>query len=377
MKFTDRATVTGLRKTSDGYLVGEVRCARTGCQIYHGSEIGLSDAGMVTVYRPEEAVFAKDSMATFAGKPVTVGHPAEPVTADNWKAHAVGDIGEEIARDGEFVRVPIKLMDAAAIQSVQDGTREISMGYTTPMEMRDGVAPDGTKYQAVQTGPIRINHLALVPKARGGSELRIGDGADQWGAAPVIATSKKKEDAMSDALKTVVLGDQAAQVAADAVGTIEKFKADQAKALTDAIAAKDATIEEKEEEIGKLKADLAAAKKQIPTSDALDALVAERAAIVTDAEKLAGIKDAAGTVAEIRKAIVAKMLGDEAVSDASDAEITGMFKAVKAAGAQTKDAFADTMRNVAPVTDAATDAYTQMLADMQSAYRQAPAKEVN
>ena len=376
MKFTDRATVTGLRKTADGYLVGEVRCARTGCQTYHGSEIGLVDAGMVTVYRPDEAVFAKDSMATFAGKPVTVGHPSEPVTADNWKTHAVGDIGEEIARDGEFVRVPIKLMDAAAIQAVQDGTREISMGYTTPLEVRDGMAPDGTKYQAVQTGPIRINHLALVSKARGGSELRIGDGADQWGAAPVITTSKTKEDTMSDALKTVVLGDQAAQVAADSVGIIDKFKADQAKTLADAIAAKDATIEEKDEEIGKLKADLAAAKKQIPTSDALDSLVAERAALLADAEKLAGIKDAAGTVAEIRKAIVAKRLGDEAVADASDAEITGMFKAIKASG-QTKDAFADTMRNIAPVTDAASDAYTQMLADMQSAYRQAPAKEVN
>lgn len=374
MKFTDRATVTGLRKTADGYMVGEVRCARTGCQTYHGSEIGLVDAGMITVYRPEEAVFAKDSMATFAGKPVTVGHPAEPVTADNWKTHAVGDIGEA-DRDGEFVRVPIKLMAAAAIQAVQDGIREISMGYTTPLEVRGGVAPDGTKYQAVQTGPIRINHLALVPKARGGSELRIGDGADQWGAAPVITTSKPKGDTMSDALKTVVLGDQAAQVAADSVGIIDKFKAEQAKTLADAIAAKDATIEEKDEEIGKLKADLAAAKKQIPTSDALDTLVAERAALLADAEKLAGIKDATGTVAEIRKAIVANRLGDEAVADASDAEITGMFKAVKAAGAQTKDAFADTMRTVAPVKDAATDAYTQMLADMQSAYKQAPAKE--
>jgi len=377
MKFTDAASITGMRLTADGYLVGDVRCARTGCQTYHSAEIGLGDQGMVTVYRPDDAVFARDSMATFAGKPVTIGHPAEPVTADNWKTHAVGDIGEDIARDGEFVRVPIKLMDAAAIKAVQDGTREISMGYTTPIEARDGIAPDGTAYQAVQTGPIRINHLAIVSKARGGAELRVGDGVNQWGATP-ITMRKSKEVTMTDILKTVVLGDQAAQVAADSVSIIDKFKADAAKKLADALASKDAAIAEKEEEIGKLKADLSEAEKKVPTADALDALVAERADLMADAEKLAGIKDAKGTPADIRKAIVAKRLGDAAVEGVSDAEITGMFKAVKAQGVKDGDPFKRTVADgvKTQVSDADTE-YNAMLADMQNAWKTPSKKEAN
>jgi hypothetical protein len=81
-KFTDTVTLVGTRVTTDGYLVGEVRCARSGCQQYLASELGLVDSEpgeVVNVYRPESAVFSKDSMATFVGKPVTVGHPPEMV----------------------------------------------------------------------------------------------------------------------------------------------------------------------------------------------------------------------------------------------------------------------------------------------------------
>ena len=93
-QFTDAATISGTRRTNDGYLVADVRCARAGCQDYAGADFGLV-GGTVTVYRPESAVFAKDSLATFAGKPVTVNHPPEMVTADNWKQYAAGDIGTD------------------------------------------------------------------------------------------------------------------------------------------------------------------------------------------------------------------------------------------------------------------------------------------
>ena len=57
LQFTDRATVTGFRKTADGYLAGNVLCARTGCQQYLAREVGLMGDGVVTVYRPEDVVF--------------------------------------------------------------------------------------------------------------------------------------------------------------------------------------------------------------------------------------------------------------------------------------------------------------------------------
>jgi len=114
LQFTDAATIKGFRKTADGYLAGRVLCARTGCQDYLASELGLMGDGVVSVYRPEETVFATDSLATFAGKPVTLKHPPVAVSADNWKDYAAGVVGGEIARDGDFVSVPLVLMDGGS-----------------------------------------------------------------------------------------------------------------------------------------------------------------------------------------------------------------------------------------------------------------------
>lgn len=323
-QFVDAVALSGMRLTSDGYLVGEVKCARTGVQAYRGAEMGLVDRDTVRVYRPENAVFATDSLATFAGKPITIGHPSEMVSAENWKDLAVGDIGEEIARDGQFVRVSIKLMDASAIRAVQDGTREVSMGYTTPIKMEQGFTPEGEAYDAIQTGPIKINHLAIVPKGRAGSECRIGDGADVWGAAPI--TVGKKEDYMSDALKSVVLGDEAIQVsAADAA----KFEAEKAKInqkLSDAEGAHQAALDAKDAEIAQRDAEIAKLKDaQISDAD-LDAKVQARAGLIGKAAAIA--KDVATdglSDADIRKAVVAAKLGDEAIADRSDAYIEARF----------------------------------------------------
>lgn len=327
MQFNDRAAINGFRKTADGYLVGDVLCARTGTQQYRASEMGLTGDAIVTVYRPESAVFAKDSLATYAGKPVTLGHPPVMVTADNWKEYAGGSVGSDIARDGEFVRVPTVLMDAAIIRAVEDGTREVSMGYTTPVEMVDGIAPDGTPYQAIQTGPIRINHLAVVPKARGGDKLRIGDSASNWGASPINDTESKGGQ-MADLRKIMVDGlqvettdagaaaiDKLTKALADAMTEKEKSDAAAAKASADlavAEAAKDAAI---------AKADAA-----VVTGDALDKLVADRADLISRAKLVAKDLDTVGmSDAEIRKAAVVAALGDAAVADKSDAYIDARF----------------------------------------------------
>lgn len=319
MQFLDRAEIKGFRQTQDGYLVGEVLCARTGCQDYLRSELGLMGDGVVTVYRPETAVFDKASLSTYAGKPVTLNHPPEAVTADNWKTYAIGDVGAEIARDGEFVRVPVKLMDAAAIAAVMGGTREISMGYTTPIEMTDGMAPDGTAYQAVQTGPIRINHLAVVPAARGGAKLRIGDGATVWGAGPLSVTDKG--GLMADLRKIMVDGLQVETTDAGAAA-IEKLT----KALADAKAAHDADKAKLEGELATKDAALAKAEAGRMTDAALDARVAARADLLAKAKLVA--KDAAFaglSDADVRKVAVVAVLGDAAVAGKSEAYIDARF----------------------------------------------------
>jgi uncharacterized protein len=175
MNFVDAiALLPTRRRTADGYLVAMARAARSGIQIYAGREVGRADLAHVRVYRAPEEVFASDSLASYAHKPLTVEHPSVAVSAANWKEHSVGYIGDEVTREGEFVRVPLMLTDAAAIAALEAGKAELSAGYSAQIVWGDGTAPDGSKYDAKQTS-IRINHVALVSAGRAGASVRIDD----------------------------------------------------------------------------------------------------------------------------------------------------------------------------------------------------------
>ncbi|MGO1079684.1 DUF2213 domain-containing protein, partial [Inquilinus sp. CA228] len=182
MLITDTVTLVGDRRTTqDGYLVAAARIARTGVQTYSGAEMGRTDLATVRVWRPEEEVFAADALASMAHRPVTLDHPAEPVTAANWKAHSIGQVGGEVARDGDYIRVPLVLMDRAAVDAVMAGKRQLSVGYAAEIDWTPGTTPAGEAYDAVQRR-IRANHLAVVDAARAGPACRIGDA---WTAVAV------------------------------------------------------------------------------------------------------------------------------------------------------------------------------------------------
>lgn len=168
-----------VRMTPDGYLVASPRVARTGIQLYKGSEIGMTgdDANKIfKIFRPEEQVFDQDSMRSFAHKPITDDHPSVPVNSTNWRQFSRGQIGDEIARDGEFVRVPMVLMDHGLIKKVQEGKAELSVGYAADIIMDKGISPTGEAYDGYQS-TIRVNHTAVVDAGRAGSSARIGDGS--------------------------------------------------------------------------------------------------------------------------------------------------------------------------------------------------------
>lgn len=394
MQFTDTVAVSGTRRTADGYLVAEARSVRTGIQLYAGHEVGRPEMSTVRVYRAADQVFAADSLQSFTHAPVTMDHPPEAVTADNWKELAVGEVSTAAKKDGEWVHLPLILKDAAAIQAVESGKRELSAGYSCELVWGDGVAPDGQAYDAQQSN-IKINHLAVVDKARAGSKARIGDGV-AWGASPIedqsgLAPITKEKDAMSDALKTVVLGDKAVQVAVSDVAAIEAYKVDAAKKLTDAeaahaakladthkvhtaaIEAKDKDLAAKDADLAKKDAEIDALKGRIVDGAALDALVAARADLVATAKAIASdVKTEGLTDADIRKATVVAKLGDAAVKDKAQAYIDARFDilaedAKKATGA---DPFASVVKDgVVTSGDAdkcTADAYTKMIADMKA-----------
>ena len=354
---------SGLKITKDGYLIGDAKVSRAGnVQQYLGIELGLTgdDSGKAFgVYRDPEVVFDRESMMSLAGRPVTRGHPASPVTSDNWKDLAVGQVGGVIRRDGDHVVAPMAIMDAAAAQEVASGARSLSAGYTVDVVASEGVASDGTPYQFKQAGKLRFNHVAYLPdnNPRAGN-TRIGDNCSdsQQGEKP-----ESKGGHMPD-MKTVVLGDTAVQVALADAQAIEQFKRDSAQALKDAEAKQAAVLAEKDEQIGKLKADLV--KAQDAANIDVDALVAARTDLLGKIKATdASIETAGKSDAELRKAAVASKLGDAMVKDASDAEINGMFKAI-ATTAGTNSQVADAFKSgLKPIGDAST-----AMNDAQSAY---------
>lgn len=317
IRFTDSAPIGQVKKTKDGYVTAYAKAVRSGIQIYRASEIGLVGDHAVNVYRPPEEVFAAESLRSFSHAPVTINHPSVMVDADNWKDLAVGEVSTEAVRDGEFIALPLILKDAAAIRAVTSGKRELSAGYTAEIDFEDGIAPDGTAYQAVQRN-IRINHLALVDAARAGSEARIGDSAN-WGASPV----KLEDEKMTVELRAVILGDKAVQVEAKDADTVAAILKDH-KAIVDA----------KDAEIGALQVKLADAEAKVLTDDALAKLIDAK----IEAEKK-------------RKAVIDK-LGEDKVKAMTDAQIEGAFLALDAipdADDAARKALADKAK---PVADA-------------------------
>jgi hypothetical protein len=314
------------KRTADGYLLASPKVARTGIQEYLGSELGRPDLAIVKVYRPEKEVFSRDALHSFAHRPVTIDHPPVMVDASNWKKYGVGTIGDEVVRDGEFVRVPLMLMDQNAIAQVEGGKGELSMGYTADLIFEAGVTDSGEKYDAYQAN-IRGNHLAIVDKARGGSELRVIDSNyrsipnSQTGDNSVI-TKKIIVDGV-----TVEIPDTAAQLiekslndAATKVTTLQTVVSDlQGKEAT--LATQVAT---KDGEIATLKAQLADAKNPA----AIDAAVKARAAVVDAAKKIlpAVVVDAKSDV-EIKRQVVDSKMGE--VSKAwNDEQIAASFLAL-------------------------------------------------
>lgn len=321
MLIIDTASLGDTRTTADGYLVADVRIARTGIQQYLGAEMGRPDLSIVRVYRPEDEVFSADALASMAHRPVTVNHPAEAVTATNWRKHSVGQTGGDVARDGDFVRVPLVLMDQGAIDAVQGGKRQLSVGYAAEIDWTAGTTPDGQTYDAVQRS-IRGNHLAIVDQARAGPACRIGDG---W-SAPSDMGDRDMPD-----LKKITLDGLEIDVTDQVVS---KLQADAANAIARLSAAETAhklALDTRDGEIAALNAKLKDAEM---TPARLDAAVAARAQVVADARKIAGdsLTVDGKTDAEIRRAAVVTKLGD-AAKDMVDAAIEGAFRALVPAGA--------------------------------------------
>jgi len=339
----DSMPFDAIKETRDGYIVTMPKVARTGIQLYAPSDLGLSGKDPLRVWRPEDEVFKSDSLASYAHRPITIGHPPNGVNPQNWSDVAVGVTGEDVMRDGEFVRVPILLMDAKGKAALELGIKEISMGYSCNVELVDGVTPSGEAYNAIQRD-LRMNHLAIVPAARGGSELKVGDG----------------ETPMTDPVKTKVVLVDGLQVETTEAGAaaIEKL---QAK-----IRDSEAEIAKRDDTIGKL-------EKQVLSDAEMTARVENRARVVATAKFLdPNIVCDGKTDAEIRRAIVSAKypMMDSKSDDYIQARFDLMLEDMNAGKSDPlRNAIKGGLKTTNPVNNTADEAYKALLDEFTNAWK--------
>lgn len=357
--FVDSVTISGTKRTSDGYLTTVAKSVRTGEQLYAGYEVGKPHIPVVRVMRPAEEVFSKDSLQSFSHAPVTLNHPTEAVTSDNWKELAVGEVSTAALPDGVWVSLPLILKDSAAIAAVESGKRELSAGYTCDL--------DWTGEDTATMRNIRINHLAIVDKARAGEQARIGDGSINWGTSPIHTTDTETKRMT---MRTVLVDGLSVETTEAGSQAIAKLTADAASAeknWSEKLAVADAKLADADAALAKAEAERDAALAKVLSDADLDKAAAARGDLIAKAKALAPNVVTDGKPAlEIKKAVLADRKIN--LDGKSEAYVEARFDTLVEDNAG-QEATRNALGNVTPAvtTDAetiASDAHARMVARM-------------
>ena len=314
----------------NGFLVDRPVVARIGLQVYQ------TPFGPRREFRPASEVFKADSLATFAGKPITVGHVT--VTPENAAEVVVGSCAGAGVPNGIGVEAPLSIYAKRAIESARKrDTAEISVGYTSEDIDKPGWGnnatgeyffmedmPEGWKadsddwveFDALQTN-IKVNHIALVFKGRAGIAKLNLDSEQEFPYDVDVSTTKEDENMT---VKIKLDGAVEFDIPKEVATHIESLKADAdaAKAKADGLEAErdslkaevDAMPAKIEEAVNKAKAD----------AEELAALVAVagEAGVKTDGLDAKGIK----------VAYVKEVTGAD-IAEKSDAYIEAAFDLAK------------------------------------------------
>ena len=360
----DVAPIEKYELTPEGYLRCWSTIARTGVQMYTDS-----DGSIRREYRPETEVASPESLASFAGKAITLEHPPVLLDSANTKDYQIGFSGTEVVYDNGFVRAVMTITDQDAIERIMRGdVKEVSAGYRVNYEANAGVTDSGENYDGIQK-EISGNHIAVVRRGRAGPQVKLHldrlDAADPSLITPLeepSMTAKVNFDgAEFEVTESVALAITKEREDARMSYEDMKKKCDELQAAADSMKADMASMEEEmkakqdsaegradalSEENAALKSDLEAAK-QIN----VDSLVEERIALIDKARpSLDSAFDFAGkSVREIMEASIKAVRGDADLSDRSDDYVTAMFDTLAEAGARDDSGTSELRKAVASI----------------------------
>ena len=166
MKFLSSEKLSAHKyKTPEGYLIcTDAILARTGKQTYRKSEVftDSDDDSEIEVDRTPEEVFSEATLASFENKPITVEHPNENVSPENYNDLSVGfvrDVRRGKVNGQDVILGTLVITDARTIEEIENGEHtDLSCGYDC--DIIDEAHP--------QQRNIRGNHVALCTQGRAG-----------------------------------------------------------------------------------------------------------------------------------------------------------------------------------------------------------------
>lgn len=162
----DSIKLPKVKMTKEGYLRGDAIITRAGVFDYRNA-----DGSIVRELRHPDDVFKPESLETLKMLPITVDHPPEFVDAKNAHKYDRGSTGESYRIDGDYIISTLTVRHQDAINAIEDGNHEISMGYSVKLIPEKGIY-EGKAYDFRQINH-EYNHLALVEKGRAGSLVRL------------------------------------------------------------------------------------------------------------------------------------------------------------------------------------------------------------
>ena len=329
----DQMPLTATRD-ANGFLAAPATFTRAGVFYYMDA-----NGSVRAEFRPEEEVFANETLESLRMLPVTLDHPPEMINPSNAKQYTVGFSSEQVLRKADLATGYIKITDENAIGAVENGdAQELSCGYTADLEVVEGIW-NGIKYDGIQRN-IRYNHVAIVERGRAGAQCRIKtDSADVR-----INSCEPVNNRRMDSMKIIKLDgidfelpENSYQAVAkelarrDASEEEMKKKIDEYKKKIKDIEAEMEKGKGKEDaltaETAKLKEELEAARKDANDLERIQKLVASRAELISKAQPFVGeVKLDTLSDLDIKKAVVVAAYPEVKTDELSAERVDGMFE---------------------------------------------------
>lgn len=225
-------------------------------------------------FRAPEHVFASRNLDSVRGAVVTNDHPNVRVTRQNVSRFQVGQAEGEPTIDNDVLGSGLVVTNGDAIEDMERGKRQISLGYDCDLVLEPGIWTDahGVRhpYDAIQTNH-ETNHIAIVHEGRAGPEIRAymdSTDAIQLDAGDQIDMPDhdgQKPVSRGDFLEMFGGGEKAK---VDVNGVAYDLPVATAQAVADALAANETKLREAKASADRLEAERDSARQELKDAKA-------------------------------------------------------------------------------------------------------------